>query len=93
MYAAGVASMGGADHFNNPLNDQPDQYELNSAALTAVQSGVVGPSELLMGLAGGSLLLNLKYIKKRDLGDPHPYSQPSNLTKEQLNAQQEAIRA
>jgi hypothetical protein len=52
MYAAGVASMGGSDHFNNPLGDQPDQYDLNTAALTAVQSGV-GPSDLLMGLAGG----------------------------------------
>ncbi|KAI6171034.1 Homeobox protein homothorax [Aphelenchoides bicaudatus] len=77
MYAAGVASMGGADHFNNPLNDQQDQYDLNAAALTAVQSGV-GPSDLLMGLASG---------------DPHSFSHASNLTKEQLAAQQEAIRA
>jgi len=79
MYAAGVVASMGGDHFNNPLADQQDhQYELNSA-LAAVHSSVGGaPGDLLMGLVSG---------------DTHTFAPTSNLTKEQLNAQQEAIRA
>jgi hypothetical protein len=86
MYAAGInASMGAGDHhFTNTLVDPNDSYELGSAAaMVAASSG--NPSDLLMGLSGGSAA---------NAADLHALaSNSTNLTKEQLNAQQEAIRA